>query len=155
MKFGDKMSNEKTIDQIRQEWLEDCKINPVDSQNELLRIPTLHAKYLNYLSECRMEVKSLGFKMVQLEKEKREYYSGLMPKEKLEQKGWRQFRLKITKGELPVFIESDDDVIKLQKRIEYYSEIVDFCDSILKELGNRTWQIREYLTHERYMNGAR
>jgi hypothetical protein len=36
-----------------------------------------------------------------------------------------------------------------------HDEICEACTAILKELNNRTWQLREYMTQERFIAGAR
>jgi hypothetical protein len=33
-------------------------------------------------------------------------------------------------------------------------EMVDSCNAILKELNNRTWQLRDFIAWERFIQGA-
>jgi hypothetical protein len=34
-----------------------------------------------------------------------------------------------------------------------HEEIVEFCKQVLKELNNRTWQLKEYMSWERFIGG--
>ena len=34
-----------------------------------------------------------------------------------------------------------------------HEEIVEFCKNVLKELNNRTWQLKEYMSWERFVGG--
>ena len=144
-----------TLKDLREEWKNDCVINKEKANDEILRIPALHSKYMCYMSECKIMYSETLFNLKKLCGDKREYYSGLTSKEKLEKMGWKPFKLRLAKTDIQPYIDADDDVIQLKKRLTYYEEMKDFCESIIKELQNRTWQIREYLTHERYLNGSR
>jgi DNA repair exonuclease SbcCD nuclease subunit len=47
--------------------------------------------------------------------------------------------------EIKEYVESDPDVLKLQRKKMIYDEKVDLCESILKELNSRTYQMRDYI----------
>jgi hypothetical protein len=51
-------------------------------------------------------------------------------------------------------MESDDDINKhLVKKI-MHDEIVELCQSILKELNSRTFQLRDFIAWERFIQGV-
>lgn len=145
----------KTRDEIINEWVSDSSVDPEKANDELLRIPALHAKYTRYLSDYRMELKKLNLKIDRVKREKHEYYSGKTPQEKLKADGKKPFKVILNAGVMNMYIDSDDEMQELYAKRAYYDEVVEFCKDIIKEIGNRTWQLREFLTHERYMNGAR
>ena len=50
--------------------------------------------------------------------------------------------------------ESDEDLNKLIAQKMLHEEIVDVCQSILKELNSRTFQLRDFIAWERFIQGV-
>ena len=143
------------LDQIIESWKSDSKIDESNPQQELIKTPLLHAKYVEILSQHRLASHKMKFEYSKMKKIRREYYLGNLDKETLDEYEWEQFDLKIgTKGNVDYYLESDDNLIKLLQKKIYHDECVSVCESIVKELNSRTWQLREYLTHTRFLNGS-
>ena len=47
---------------------------------------------------------------------KSDYYSGRMSQEELDRLEWQPFLVKVLKGEVNSYVESDDDIIKLKTK---------------------------------------
>ena len=62
------------IEKIIEEWRKDIVLDDVDLDNEALRIPNLHAKYLKILFEERVKLRSLRGKQKQLKRTLQDYY---------------------------------------------------------------------------------
>ena len=62
-------------------------------------------------------------------------------------------RDRTTKEEINMFIESDDDIIKLQYRIDYIEQILLYLDSVLRMINNRNFQIKNAIDWEKFKNG--
>jgi hypothetical protein len=58
------------------------------------------------------------------------------------------------KSEINTYFESDDDLNKLVASKMIHDEIVDACQSILKELNSRTYQLRDFIAWERFIQGV-
>lgn len=143
------------LDELLKEWSTDKIINEESAQNDLIRIPVLHGKYLEYLSKHRISTHKAKFDFIKMKKIRREYYLGNLDKETLDEYGWEQFDLKVgNKANIELYLESDDILIKLQEKRIYHEECVSICELIIKELNSRTFQIREYLQHSRFMAGS-
>lgn len=143
------------LDEILNEWSNDKVVNEEAAHNDLIRIPVLHGKYLEYLSKHRIASHKAKFDYVKMKKLRREYYLGNLDKETLDEYGWEQFDLKIgNKANIDLYIESDDFLIRLSEKKIYHDECVSICEMIIKELNSRTFQLREYLQHTRFLNGA-
>jgi hypothetical protein len=143
------------LDQIIEQWKIDGTIDETKAQNELIRTPILHAKYIEILSQHRIASQRTKFDHAKMKKIRREYYLGNLDKESLDDYGWDQFDLKIgTKGNIDYYLEADDFLIKLLEKKAYYDECVYICESIIKELNSRTFQLREYLQHTRFLAGS-
>ena len=90
-----------------------------------------------------------------MKKIRREYYLGNLDKETLDQYNWEPFELKVgNKANVDLYLESDDELILLLDRKIYYEECIYVCETIMKELHSRTFQLKEYLTHSRFMSGG-
>ena len=58
-----------------------------------------------------------------------------------------------SKSDINYYIDSDADIIKLNKLKSLQDEIVSVLESILGELKQRTWQLREYINWEKFVSG--
>lgn len=143
------------LDQIIEEWKSDCKIDETDPQHELIKTPLLHAKYVEILSQQRLASHKMKFNHSKMKKIRREYYFGNLDKETLDEYGWEQFDLRIgTKGNVDYYLDSDENLIRLLEKKAYYDECVSICESILKELSARTWQLREFMQYNKFLAGG-
>ena len=52
-----------------------------------------------------------------------------------------------------MFIEADDDVRKLQLKIDYIDHVVFFLDGILRQINGRSYQIKNAIEWERFQSG--
>jgi hypothetical protein len=51
-------------------------------------------------------------------------------------------------------MESDEDLNKYTAQKIMHDEIVEVCTSILKELNSRTFQLRDFIAWERFIQGV-
>lgn len=144
----------ETLENIIKHWEKDSVIDSTDPSKEILRIPTLHSKYLKFMTEHKLASKRA---MSELNTNKRlrwEYYNGKLSQEQLKELKWEPFQFTL-KSDISIYLESDEILSKIVLRKSYHDEAASFCEAILKELGNRTWQLREHMTHERFIHGSR
>jgi hypothetical protein len=94
-----------------------------------------------------------SYEIADLRKIKWEYYNGKMSQEELDKRGWEPFRF-VLKTDISTYMDADPDMVKLQQKKSYHEETVAVCASIMKELGNRTYQLRDHMTHERFIGGG-
>lgn len=141
------------LDDVLEMWKKDSVIDRTEPGRELINIPILHSKYLNMLSQSRMLSKQAEFKYNKMKKLKWEYYTGKMDDARLKEYGWEPFPF-VLKSEIATYLDSDDDLSKLLATKIMHDEIVDVCQSILKELNSRTFQLRDFIAWERFIQGA-
>lgn len=143
-----------TLEDIMKLWDDDSVIDSTEPGRELLKIPTLHNKYLKILVKHRLAVKRINFDYARMRKIKEEYYNGSLSQEELEEYGWEPFLLNIkTRQGVEKYIESDKDLIKLLEKKIYHEEAVSICESIMQELKSRTYQLKDYISWERFIGG--
>lgn len=141
------------LEQIAQEWAKDSQIDSTEPGKEIIRIPILHNKYNKFLSAHNLAAKRAAIEYSKMRKLKWMYYNGKLSQEELDKYGWEQFPFTL-KQDMSVYIEGDDDLAKLLAKKSYHEEAVSFCTNVMKELSNRTWQLKEYMGWEKFIHGA-
>ena len=143
----------KQLDDLLEMWRTDSIIDRTEPGKALINIPQLHSKYLNILSRHRLLSKESEFKYNKMKKLKWEYYTGKLDQDQLDKHGWEPFPF-VLKSELTTYLESDEDINKHIAQKVLHDEIVEICSSILKELHSRTFQLKEFITWERFIQGV-
>lgn len=139
-----------TFDEIQAMWQEDSRIDPVELDTASLAIPTLHAKYFKIFSDYRFKKKQAALNLKQLTRRKFEYYSG-----KGDPEDYREnpFDLKILKSDLQMYIESDPEFKDLQLKIDMYDIIIEYLESVIRMINNRSYQIKNAIEWKSFIEG--
>jgi hypothetical protein len=139
-------------DELLNMWAKDSVIDRTEPGKELINIPQLHSKYLTILSKHRLLAKEADFKYNKIKKIKWEYYTGKLDNDQLKHYGWEPFPF-VLKSEINTYFDSDEDLNKALANKIMYEEVVEICQSILKELNSRTFQLRDFIAWERFIQG--
>jgi hypothetical protein len=142
----------ENLEQVLKLWEKDAEIDQTEPGKELIRIPTLHNKYLSILTKHRIASKKANFDYLRMRKLKWEYYTGKTSQEQLEEFGWEPFKFTL-KSDVSTYLESDNDLIRLLEKKVYHDECVSVIESIMNELKQRTWQLRDYISWEKFVGG--
>ena len=143
----------KQLDDLLEMWRADSVIDRTEPGKALINIPQLHSKYLNILSRHRLLSKESEFKYNKMKKLKWEYYTGKLDKDQLEKHNWQPFPF-VLKSDITTYLESDEDINRYIAQKVLHDEIVDVCSSILKELNSRTFQLKDFIAWERFIQGV-
>lgn len=127
----------KNLEEVLEAWKEDCQV-PRNNLDEASRqTPSLHAKYLEYLSFTRLRLKDAEMKQKILLKDKWLYYNGKMDHATIERLGW-EFDpfggLKVLKGEMEYYYNSDKDIQESEAKAQYLKEMIDVLKEIVDTL---------------------
>jgi hypothetical protein len=142
------------FEDIFDEWKTDSEIDKTDLGNESLKIPRLHHKYYMMLVSEKASLKKLDAQMKQLRLSKYEFYSQGHTEE-TKKLGWElPPRGIILKADIPMYIESDNDIIDLSLKIGMQGEKVEFLESIIKSLHNRNFLIKNAIDFIKYLSGV-
>jgi c-di-GMP-related signal transduction protein len=145
------------LDTILTMWEEDCKINGMKLDDVSRDTPNLHAKYLRLLTEAKLQLKRAELKQKALLKEKWLYYNGKMSQEELEEKGWDPdpFNgLKVMKGEMEHYYDSDPEIQKSEELIEYWKTTKDTLIDIVDNIKWRHQTIRNMISWRQFESGS-
>jgi hypothetical protein len=142
----------ENLEQILKYWDTDSNMDQTEPSKELLKIPVLHSKYLNILTKHKIASKKAHFDYLRMRKVKWEYFTGKMSKEELDEYGWEPFQFAL-KSDINTYLEADSDLIKLLEKKVYHEEAISVIESIMSELKQRTWQLRDFISWEKFVNG--
>jgi hypothetical protein len=138
------------IDEVQNLWEEDSKIDPDNLHQESIKIPALHAKYFKIYNNIILLKKMEENKLKILRKDKWLYYSGKADPDVYKE---NPFDHKILKPDMDKYIDADEDIMKSTSKIDYYNTILNYLDSILKTILNRTYQIKNSIEYMRFTAG--
>jgi hypothetical protein len=141
------------LDDVLKMWADDANIDRTEPGKALIDIPKLHSKYLNILSQHRLLVKDAEFKYNRMKKLKWEYYTGKLDDDDLKKYGWEPFPFTL-KSDITTYLDADEDINKYLANKMLNEEVVDVCNAILKELNNRTWELRSFIDWEKFIQGV-
>lgn len=142
------------IEEIFSLWEEDVKVDRTELGDEALKIPKLHHKYFQILVKEKMILRQYEAEMKQLKLDKYEFYTQ-GPNEETKDKGWRlPAKGIILKGDIPAYMDADQDIINLSLKIGLQQEKVDFLESIIKTVMNRNFLIRAAIDWQKFTMGG-
>lgn len=138
------------LDEIQLSWEEDSKIDEDNLHTESTKIPSLHAKYYRILNNILLMKKLEENKFKQIKKEKWQYYTGKADPEVYIEK---PFDHKVLRQDVDKYMDSDEDLIKVLNKIDYFQVMLTYLDSILKLINNRTFQIKNSIEWQKFIRG--
>lgn len=142
------------LDEIHDMWDVDCEVDRTQLGEESLRLAKLHSKYLRFYSNERMLLRKMEEERKVFIKLKHDYFRGLLSEEELKEQGWKPFLMNVIKSEVPLYVEADQDVVKINLRIAVQQEKVDVLESIIKTIKDRGFQIKNAIDFRRFNEGA-
>ena len=139
------------LDKIQSMWQEDCKIDIDNMHEESIKVPQLHSKYheiFNNLILLRTKAQKI---QKSVRHERYEYYSGKADPEVYEKE---PFPKKVRdKDALIRYMDADDRVSDANLKVEYYDVMINYTESILKQISNRTYQIKNSIEWHKFQAG--
>jgi hypothetical protein len=142
----------ENLEQVLKYWEKDSIIDQTEPGKELIRIPTLHSKYLGILIKHKIAAKKAHFDYLRMRKIRLDYYGGRMSQEELDEYGWEPFQF-VLKSDINAYLEADDNLIKLLEKKVYHEETVSVIESIMGELKSRTFQLKDFIGWEKFIGG--
>ena len=142
------------LSEIQDMWSKDAKVNELDLGKSSIQIAELHAKYLNILTNTKLQLRKCEADYLRLRRSKFKYYRGEMTREELEELGWNQFQgLKPLKNEVEDIVNCDEDVIRCIDKVEYMKAMLYQLEQIIRSLNGRGWEIKNAIEWTKFTNG--
>ena len=139
------------LNEIQSMWEKDSKIDRDNLHEESLNIPMLHAKYHDLYNNLILLRKKAEQQRKNIRHERYEYFSG---KADPDVYAHNPFPKKIRdKDTMTQYLDADEKLSNSSLQIDYYDTMLVYLESILKQITNRTYQIKNAIEFMRFSAG--
>ena len=139
------------LDTIQKMWEKDSKIDVDNLHTESLNIPILHSKYFEIYNNVILLKKKAEQQRKNIRHERYEYFTGKAdPDVYLENPFPKKIRDKET---LQKYLDADEKLSSVCLKIDYYETMLNYLESILKVIQNRTYQIKNAVEFIKFTSG--
>ncbi len=139
------------LEEIQKMWVKDSHIDMDNLHDESIKVPALHAKYFEMYNTVVLLKKKSEQSRKNVRHERYEYFSGKAdPDVYLENPFPKKIRDKDT---LQKYLDADDKLSQISLKVEYYETILNYLESILKMIQNRTYQIKNAIDFLKFQAG--
>tara|TARA_A100001011_G_C14101287_1_gene752930 strand:+ start:258 stop:704 length:447 start_codon:yes stop_codon:yes gene_type:complete len=144
------------LKEILEDWKSDCEISEVHLDESSRKVPLLHSKYLEKLMNAKLQLKRYEFAQKILLKQKWLYYNGKMDQGEIEKLEWDPDPfdgLKVLKGEMDYYYDSDPEIQKSEEKIQYFKTVVETLTEIINNLNWRHQTISNMIKWKQFQSG--
>ena len=139
------------LESINEMWKKDSVIDDIMLDTASYKIPQLHQKYLTLLSEFTLLQKKKQQDLKALQHQKWLYYSGKASPEVYEDK---PFHYKVMKGDINSWVTVDEDIQKVEMKLEYYNVLLRTLEEILKQIHQMSFNIKNMINWRSFTGGV-
>ena len=139
-----------TLDELKLQVKKDLEVDDETLDKESYKNQELYAKYLDHKTNFELLLYKAKGDYKILFKDKWEYYGG-----KADAKIYvtKPFDLKVLKTDLNIYIESDEEIIKLEHKIAYLETTIKYIDGVLRSIQSRGWDIKNAISWKLFEAG--
>ena len=139
------------LDKIQDMWRNDSVIDPDNLHDESLKIPQLPSKYYTVYNTITLLREKARDSYNRVKLERYNYYTGKADPAVYEEE---PFPYKVReKDAIQRHLEADDRLTKLDLKIRYYDATLKFLEEIIKNVSNRTFQIKNAIEWHKFQSG--
>ena len=139
---------------LQDAWKVDSNIDTNNIDDEVARIPKLHQKYLDILTQLKSQVFKRQAEFLLLKGARTRYYNGAMTREDLESYGWPQYQGKqLLKSELERMLEVDPILLKAEERLYELKAAFEYAEEVMKSLRFRGQDLRTAMDWKKFIAG--
>jgi hypothetical protein len=132
-------------------WEKDSQLDKDNLHDESLNIPVLHAKYHELFNNTLLLRKKAEQQRKNIRHERYEYFSGKAdPDVYVENPFPKKIRDKDT---MQKYLDADEKLSQINLKIDYYETQLNYIESILKQISNRTYQIKNAIEWSKFIAG--
>lgn len=142
------------LDDIKDLWDVDSKLNADDLQREALDVAYLHNKYYKIYLDERARYRMYVLEQKKLHRLKYEYYTGTIDTETLKARNWPPFSLRVLRTDVPMYLDSDTEMQMINERVELQKDKVEYLESIIKSINNRNFQVKNVIDWLKWSQGS-
>ena len=139
------------LEKIQEMWLKDSVIDPDNLHDESLKIPQLHCKYYTLYNTITLLREKARESYNKTRLERYNYYTGKAPAEVYVEE---PFPYKVReKDAIQRHIEADEKLNAIDLKVKYYDVMLKFLEEIIRNVSNRTFQIKNAIEWNKFQSG--
>ena len=139
------------LEQIQEMWQKDSVIDPDNLHDESLKIPQLHSKYYTIYNTITLLREKARESYNRIRLERHNYYTGKAPAETYVEE---PFPYKVReKDAIQRHMDADEKMSAINMKIKYYDVILKFLEEIIRNVSNRTYQIKNAIEWQKFQSG--
>jgi len=141
------------LENLKEHITKDSIVDSTELGIEALKIPQIHGKYINLLTDLKLLLTKQNQEYAILRLRKWKIYTGKASKEELEL--WKEdpFDLDILKTDVDKFMDADPKLIELKSKISVTEIKIKTIEEFIKALNNRNFTIKSAIDWQKMMNG--
>ncbi len=139
------------LETIQKMWEKDSHIDIDEIHNESIQVSQLHAKYYDILNNLILLRARAKQQEKNIRHERYEYYTGKAdPEVYIKNPFPKKIRDKET---LQKYLDADEKLSEIVLKMEYYDVMVSYLESIIKQIFNRSYQIKNSIEWHKFTAG--
>ena len=139
------------LEQIQEMWQKDAVIDPDNLHDESLKIPQLHSKYYTIYNTITLLREKARESYNRIRLERHNYYTGKAPAETYVNE---PFPYKVReKDAIQRHMDADEKMSTINMKIKYYDVTLKFLEEIIRNVSNRTYQIKNAIEWQQFQSG--
>ena len=139
------------LEKIQEMWQRDSVIDPDNLHDESLKIPQLHSKYYTLYNTITLLREKARTQHTKIKLERYNYYTGKAPEEVYVKE---PFPYKVReKDAIQRHLDADERLTTVDLKIRYYDATLKFLEEIIRNVSNRTYQIKNAIEWNRFQAG--
>ena len=139
------------LETIQKMWEKDSHIDIDEIHNESIQVSQLHAKYYDILNNLILLRARAKQQEKNIRHERYEYYTGKAdPEVYIENPFPKKIRDKET---LQKYLDADEKLSEIVLKMEYYDVMISYLESIIKQIFNRSYQIKNSIEWHKFTAG--
>lgn len=132
-------------------WSKDAQIDQDNLHDEAAKIPSLHAKYFDLYNNIKLLRERSVTVDNKVRLERWNYYSGKSDPEVYQAE---PFPFKVReKDALKRYMDADEKVQQSTLKIKYYDVMLTYLEDIIKQVGNRSYQLKNIIDWHNFRSG--
>ena len=141
------------LEELKNSITKDSQIDSTELGIESIKIPQIHSKYINVLTDLRLLLAKQQQEYSILKLRKWKIYTGKASQEELDL--WKEdpFDLDILRTDVDKFIDADESLNTLKAKIALTETKVKMVEEFIKGLNNRNFAIKSAIDWQKMMNG--
>ena len=139
------------LETIQKMWETDSKMDIDNLHTDSLNIPILHGKYHELYNNILLLRKKAEQQRKNIRHERYEYFSGKAdPEVYIENPFPKKIRDKDTMAK---YLDADTKLSGVSLKLEYYDVMLQYLESILKQITQRNYQIKNAIDFMKFNSG--